>query len=114
MTFAARVRSVRFAGGLVSAVLLVLVGSSLLPVSDVSAVGLPVALLLLVAAIAVVIERSACSVGGPSVGVAFAASSFETRELARQCNPDAAGHVRSRAPGLSAGRDGPLRPITIR
>jgi hypothetical protein len=84
------------------ATLFVLVGSSAASPLDLSSVAAPLVVTLLLAVLALVSATSSDHADGLALGFARAADSFETRGTARQCDPDAAGHVRARAPGSAA------------
>jgi uncharacterized protein DUF6412 len=87
------------------ATLFVLAGSSAASSVDLSSVAAPLVVTFLLAVLALVSATSGDRAAGLATGLAGGADSFETRGAARQCDPDAAGHVRARAPGAAA----PLR-----
>lgn len=83
----------------VAAELLLVVCSPALSLAGVPGAALPLAVTIFLVVAAALVLAAADSAPGLEAEVASCTALFEARSPARQCDPDAAGHVRSRAPG---------------
>lgn len=70
------------------------------PLAGVPGTAIPLAVaVVLIAALGVIAVAALDQRADPAAQLVFGAARFGTRRPARQCDPDAAGHVRPRAPG---------------